>query len=44
MQKWIAFQCCLEGSYTFSFQVFEIHVRFEHTCDWLTAFEGSFEL
>ena len=38
MQKWIAFQFCLEGSCAFSFRVFEIHVRFEHTCDWLIAF------
>ena len=20
---------------------FVIHIRFEHTCDWLTVFEGS---
>ena len=44
IQKGIAFQFGLEGSLCFSFQVFEIQVRFEHTCDWLTAFEGSFEV
>ena len=38
MQKWIAFQFCLEESCAFSFRVFEIHIRFEHTCDWLIAF------
>ena len=44
MQKWIAFQFCLGGSCAFSFQVFEIHIRFEHTCDWLIAFERGLEL
>ena len=38
MQKGIAFQFCLEESCTFSFRVFEIPIRFEHTCDWLIAF------
>ena len=38
MQKWIAFQFCFEESCAFSFRVFEIHIRFEHTCDWLIAF------
>ena len=27
-----------ERSCAFSFRVCEIHIRFEHTCDWLIAF------
>ena len=29
---------CLKESCAFYFRVCEIHIRFEHTCDWLIAF------
>ena len=34
----LLFSFVSEESWAFSFWVFEIHIRFEHTCDWLIAF------
>ena len=41
MQKWIAFQFCLEESCAFLLKYFWIHIRFEHTFVWLKAFGRS---
>ena len=34
----LLFSFVLKKVVPFSFRVFEIHIRFEHACDWLIAF------